>query len=60
MHILHVLTSLYPLGIVPEISSVDVKHPAGQYLLRRERNTHMNIGQLDHCTNIHTKQMLFT
>lgn len=31
----HVLTSLYPLGMVPEISSVDVRHPAGQYLLRR-------------------------
>lgn len=33
-----VLTSLYPLGMVPEISSVDVRQPAGQYLLkRRER-----------------------
>lgn len=28
------LTSLYPLGIVPDISSVDVKQPAGQYLLQ--------------------------
>lgn len=31
----YVLTSLYPLGMVPEISSVDVRQPAGQYLLRR-------------------------
>ena len=50
------LTSLYPLGIVPEISSVDVKQPAGQYLLRRKRERHNEyIGRLDHCTNC-TKQ----
>lgn len=63
VHILSVLTSLYPLGIVPEISSVDVKQPAGQYLLSRETHTHtqtVNIRQLDHCTHVHTKQTLFT
>lgn len=40
VHILYALASLYPLGMVPEICSVDVKQPAGQYLLRREEHTH--------------------
>lgn len=40
VHILYALASLYPLGTVPEICSVDVKQPAGQYLLRGEKNTH--------------------
>lgn len=38
-HILHVLASLYPLGMVPEMGSVDVKQPAGQYLLGRTKHT---------------------
>lgn len=43
----HVLTSRYPLGMVPEISSVDVRQPAGQYLLRR-REVHGEWGRAVH------------
>lgn len=32
------LTSLYPFGIVPDTSRVEVKHPAGQYLLGKTEN----------------------
>lgn len=52
------LTSLYPLGMVPEISSVDVKQPAGQYLLRGDRKHTMNVWRLDCCANIQRKRYL--
>lgn len=55
------LTSRYPLGIVPETSCVFVKQPAGQYLLRTHRHKHaMNTQKCEPCTNIDTKQSLFT
>lgn len=31
------LTSLYPWGIVPEISAKGITHPAGQYLLEEDK-----------------------
>lgn len=31
------LTSLYPWGIVPEISAKGITHPAGQYLLEENK-----------------------
>lgn len=54
----HVLTSLYPLGMVPEISSVDVRQPAGQYLLRRRREAHGEWGWAVADTS--TKLQIFT
>lgn len=34
--VVSLLTSLYPWGIVPEISAKGITHPAGQYLLKEK------------------------
>lgn len=37
--VLSLLTSLYPWGIVPEISAKGITHPAGQYLLEKNKKS---------------------